>query len=442
VRSFKASPRTNSSVKIHKKYLPLWRGGYRYAIISGGRGGGKSFVTQTFMRDLSYEAGHKIISTRYTMTSAKKSIIPEFSGKLELSPSPYDPKSSMLADFELIDSTYTNIKSGSEITFTGLKTSSGIQTASLKSIEGLTTWLMEEAEELIDDGTETEACTFDKIDDSIRKLGADLKTILLWNPSNEESFIYQRFFKERGVDITHNGIVGDVLYIYTTYEDNSDNLNPSFILKAEQVKERNPARYDHIYMGLPIKENANALWKRQTMIAPFRVHSAPAELKRIVVAVDPSVTSTGHQDECGIIIGAEGFDGHFYVMRDDSGLMSPLEWARASVGAFHDFNACLIVAEVNQGFDLVAMNIKTVDPNVTVKDVKATRGKMLRAEPVSALYEEGKVHHVGHFPELELEMTSYTGGKNEKSPNRLDGLVWLLHELALSRPTSTFIGGV
>lgn len=427
-------------MKINKKYLPLWRDKYRYVIVSGGRGSGKSYSAQVFLRDLSYEAGHKMLSTRYTMTSAKKSVIPEFNGKLEIDPSPYG--GDMIDDFELVDNSYTNLRSKSVIMFTGLKTSSGIQTANLKSIEGLTTWFLEEAEELVDDGNETEACTFDRVDDSIRKLGSQLRTILVWNPSNEESFIYQRFFKERGVEITHNGIVDDVLYIYTTYQDNIENLNPSFIHKAERVREINPARYEHIYLGIPVKENAHALWKRNTMIAPYRVTEAPAELKRIIVAVDPSVTSTGHQDECGIMIGAESFDGHYYVMRDDSGLMSPIEWARASVGAYNDFNCDLIVAEVNQGFDLVAMTIKSVDPNVTVKDVKATRGKMLRAEPISALYEEGKVHHVGHFPELELEMTSYTGGKNEKSPNRLDALVWLLTELALNQSPSLFIGGV
>lgn len=416
------------------KYKPLWTASYRYAIISGGRGSAKSFTVQTFLSNLTYQQGHKIALTRYTMNSAEKSVIPEFEEKLILQ--------NVEGDFQLTGRTYRNKTSGSDLYFMGLKTSSGVQTASLKSINGLTTWSMEEAEELIDDGNDVEPCTFDKIDDSIRQKGCDLRTILTWNPSHEDSFIYQRFFKERGIDITHNGIVDDVLYIYTTYKDNEDNLNPAFVRKAERVKEINPARYDHIYLGLPIKENANALWRMNTMISPFRVHEAPAEMKRIIVAVDPSVTSTGHQDECGIMIGGEGFDGHYYVMRDDSGMLTPIEWARASVGAYHDFKCDIIVAEVNQGFDLVAMTIKSVDPDVGVKDVKATRGKMLRAEPVSALYEDGKVHHVGHFKELEQEMTSYTGGKNEKSPNRLDALVWLLTELALNQRTSLFIGGV
>ena len=362
------------------------------------------------------------------MTSAKRSVIPEFKSKLALTDSPYS-SDTMEADFDLIDSTYTNVQSDSQITFTGLKTSSGIQTANLKSIEGLTTWFMEEAEELVDDGTETEANTFDKIDDSIRKMGADLRTILVWNPSDEDSFIYQRFFRERGVDITFNGIKDDVLYIYTTYEDNADNLNQSFIDKAVRVQRMNPPRYDHIYGGIPLKEIEGSLWKKLTMISPYRVGTAP-DLKRIIVAVDPSVTSTGHQDECGIMVAGEGFDGHFYILRDESDILNPSEWAKTSVGLYHETQADNIVAEKNQGGDLVTVNIRTADSSVPVKLVHASRGKLVRAEPVSSLYMDGKVHHVGQFQELEAEMCSYTGSAKDKSPNRLDALVWALTELA------------
>lgn len=423
---------------LNDKYEPLWTEDYRYAIISGGRGSGKSFGGQVFARDLTYEAGHKIISTRYTMTSAKHSVIPEFNGKLTLSPSPFGA-ATMAEDFTLTDNTYTNNRSQSELRFTGIKTSSGIQTANLKSIEGMTTWLMEEAEELVDDGTETEACTFDKIDDSIRTKGARLRTILTWNPSDEESFVYQRFFKERGVDITFNGVKDDVLYIYTTYHDNLDNLNDSFIKKAERVRDANPDRYKHIYLGIPIKENANALWKKSTMIAPYRVTVAP-DLKRIVVGVDPAVTSTGSQDETGIVVAGEGFDGHYYVLKDATELFTPAEWGKATVGVYKQFKADRIIAEVNQGGDLVEMNIHNVDRTVPVKKVRATRGKLIRAEPISALYEEGRVHHVGMFSEMEEEMCSYCGDGD--SPNRLDAVVWALTELSQNELDEFWIASV
>ena len=415
-----------------EKYKPLWTENYRYAIVSGGRGSAKSFTVQTFLRDLTYQPKHKVALTRYTMTSAEKSVIPEFTEKITLE--------GLDSHFELTGRTYVNLKSESELYFMGLKTSSGVQTASLKSIHGLSTWYMEEAEELVDDGTEDTECTFDKIDNSIRTKGVDLRTILTWNPSSEDSFIYKRFFAERGIDITHNGLVGDTLYIYTTYRDNEANLHPSFVDKALKVKEMNPERYDHIYNGIPVKENKYALWKKGTMISPYRKQEAPPEFEKIIVAVDPNVTSTGKQDEAGIIVGAKGFDGHYYVLRDDSGLMSPKEWALQAVGSYHDFQANGITAEVNQGGDLVEMTIQTVDPNVPVNKVHASRGKLLRAEPVASLYENGLVHHVGQFPELEHEMCSYTGKGSEDSPNRLDALVWLLTELAFPQHEGLSIG--
>ena len=425
---------------ISEKYEPLWAEKYRYAIISGGRGSAKSYSTQVFLRDLTYEAGHKIIATRYTMASAKKSVIPEFRHKLEIDPSPYGGDT-RAEDFNLLENTFTNLHSHSELMFSGIKTSSGIQTANLKSIEGLTTWLMEEAEELIDDGTETEACTFDKIDDSIRTKGADLRSILVWNPSDEDSFIYKRFFKERGVDITFNGIKDDVLYIYTTYLDNITNLNESFIKKAERVLATNPARYNHIYGGIPVKETENALWKKSTMIAPYRVSNAP-DLKRIVIGVDPAVTSTGHQDETGIIAAGIGFDGEYYILKDHTELFTTAEWGKASVGAYKEHTADRIIAEVNQGGDLVEMNISNTDKSLKdkVKKVRASRGKLIRAEPISALYEEGKVHHVGMFTELEDELCSYTGDGD--SPNRLDALVWALTELSQNEPAEAFLFSV
>ena len=392
-------------------------------MLSGGRGSAKSFTTQTFLRDLTYQEGHKIAVTRYTMTSAEKSIIPEFTTKIEVE--------GLEDHFNLTGRTYENTTSGSELYFMGLKTSSGVQTASLKSIEGLTTWLMEEAEELIDDGTETQPCTFDKIDDSIRRTGIDLRTILVWNPSTEDSFIYQRFFKERNVPIDFNGVVDGVLYIHTTYKDNETNLHPSFVEKAERTKIMNPPRYEHIYLGIPLKEKEGSLWKASTMIAPYRVEEYPDELKRIVVAVDPSGSADGSGDEAGIVVAAQDYNDEFYVIKDDSAHLSPIDWARTSIGLFKEWRADKLIAEKNMGWALVDQTLATVDPDVPVTAVVAKRGKILRAQPVASLYEQGRVHHVGHFPEMEAEMCSYTGDPSEKSPNRLDAVVYALLDLAL-----------
>ena len=417
-------------IKFNSKYLPLWTEKYRYAIISGGRGSGKSFTTGCFLRDLTYEAGHKILNTRYTLTSAKKSVIPEFEEKLMLTKSPYSDKE-CLYDFSLVDKTYTNLYSKSELQFAGLKTSSGIQTANLKSIEGITTWNMEEAEELPNDANETGSCTFDKIDDSIRKKDVVLRTLLEWNPSNEESFVYERFFKDAGVEITFNGIKDDVLYIYTSYLDNLDNLAQSFIDKAERTKKIRPSKYNHVYLGIPLAFNEHALWRKSTMIEPYRVKEAPA-MQRIVVSVDPSVTSTGKQDECGITVQGLGYDKHFYLLEDMSGLYSPKQWARVAIGAYKKWEADRIIAEVNNGGDLVEMTLVNVDNSMRgrIKKVRASKGKKTRAEPISALYEEGLVHHVGEFYETEQELCNYTGASTDESPNRLDALTWGITELS------------
>ena len=423
-------------MKINPKYKPLWSSQYpyRYAVLSGGRGSGKSFVKQTFLRDLTYEAGHKIADTRFTMVSAERSVIPEFQGKLSLAPSPYGG-GDMSVDFDQVGRTFKNLKSESELFFIGLKTSSGMQTAALKSIEGLTTWAMEEAEEIPDDATEEEEGTFDKLDNSIRMKGPRLRVILAWNPSDVESFMFKRFFKEPGIPIDFNGYHEETktLYIHTTYHDNAENLDQNFLDKAENIKKKNPARYEHIYMGKPIEANALALWKKTTMISPFRISKDEVPpLRRICVAVDPSVTSTGRQDECGIITAGEGINGDYYILRDDSGLMSPSEWGRMTAGVYHETGADKVVAEVNQGGDLVESNIKAYKENIPIKKVHATRGKVKRAEPIATLYEEGKVHHVGDYPELEGEMCSYVGDPKDDSPNRFDALVWVLTELAMN----------
>lgn len=416
-------------MKIKDKYKPLWNENYRYCIISGGRGSGKSFAAQTFLRDLSYEAGHKIANTRYTMASARKSIIPEFAEKLEMSKSPYS-NDLMFYDFDLVDNTYVNNRSKSEMFFIGLKTSSGVQTASLKSINGLTTFLLEESEELPNDGTDTEESTYDKISNSVRVKGKTLRDILLWNPTNTESFVYKRFFEEPGIDITFNGVHDDVLYIYTSYLDNLANLSESFIKKAETTKKANYARYEHIYLGIPTKHNQNALWKLNTMIEPFRVITVP-DLKRIIVGVDPSVSEGEEKnDECGIVVVGEDWNKEFYVLEDASDRMTPNEWAKTVIAMYKKWNADKIVAEVNQGHSLVKRNIQSILPNAPVKSVVAKKGKITRAEPISSLYEDGRVHHVGHFHELENQMCNFTGDPKEKSPDRMDAGVYGLTELA------------
>lgn len=178
--------------------------------------------------------------------------------------------------------------------------------------------------------------------------------------------------------------------------------------------------------GEYIDDVVGALWSAD-LIDPYRVSYAP-ELARVVVALDPAVTSNKDSDETGVIVAGISHDGHGYVLQDKSATLSPLGWARAGVGAYKRWHADRVIAEVNNGGDLVETNLRIVDPNVSYKSVRATRGKEIRAEPIVALYERGMIHHVGAFPELEKQLTQWVPSEG-KSPDRLDALVWALHEL-------------
>lgn len=206
--------------------------------------------------------------------------------------------------------------------------------------------------------------------------------------------------------------------------DNAENLSPIFL---QQVR----ARYEGTRLGRQelegeiLDDNPNALFSRE-IIEQQRTRKPPI-LVRIVVGVDPAVTNTEDSDETGIVVAGIAADGHIYVIGDYSFKSSPLEWARAVVGAYYQHKADRIVGEVNNGGDLVEMNLRQVDRAIPFRAVHASRGKLIRAEPVAALYEQGKVHHFGTFPQLEDQMCEWVPG--EKSPDRMDALVWAIWEL-------------
>ena len=205
--------------------------------------------------------------------------------------------------------------------------------------------------------------------------------------------------------------------------DNRDNLAPSFF--ADIIKKYEGTRLGRQELNAEIlDDNPNALWKRAD-INKARVLQINA-LPRVVVGVDPSATSTG--DEAGIVTAGRMGD-EYYTLADDSIQGSPLEWARAAVTAYHRAKANLIIAEANNGGEMVTAVIKQVDPTVPVSLVHASRGKHTRAEPIAALYEQGRGHHVGSFPDLEDELCEWEPGMD--SPNRLDAMVWAYTELML-----------
>jgi phage terminase large subunit-like protein len=213
--------------------------------------------------------------------------------------------------------------------------------------------------------------------------------------------------------------------------DNMKNLAPAFLdAVVGRYAGSNLGRQE--LDGELIESRADALWSRG-LLELCRVSAAPA-LMRIVVAVDPPASSGPRADACGIVAAGIGSDGLGYVLADMSAAgLKPAEWAARAVSAYRRWGADALVAEANQGGEMVAAVLREVDPGVPVTSVHATRGKFMRAEPVAVLYEQGRVRHVGAFPELEDEMADFaaSGLSTGRSPDRLDALVWALTHLML-----------
>jgi phage terminase large subunit-like protein len=227
---------------------------------------------------------------------------------------------------------------------------------------------------------------------------------------------------------------------------NAANLAPSFI--ADIRKRYEGTRLGRQELNAEILDDLpGALWSRD-MIEACRVRAAP-QMVRVVVAVDPSGTSGGSDgrgDDVGIVVAGKGPDGHGYVLADRTCNLSPDGWGRRVVDAYREFSADRIVAERNYGGAMVEHVIRMVDRSVSYREVTASRGKIVRAEPVAALYEQGKVHHVGAFPQLEDQMAlmASDGFAGEGSPDRADALVWALTELMVElgiTPFAWHVGG-
>lgn len=217
------------------KYKPLFleRPDTRYTLVKGGRGSGKSYAVNTALCRSTYLDPLNILFTRYTMTSAEVSIIPEFLNKIDAL--------QVNEHFKVRSSDITNLVTGAKIVFRGLMTSSGNQVAKLKSIQGVKTWVLDEAQELDDPDL------FDTIDFSVRTLEAPNQIIMVFNPTDVHSWIYERFY--RNVPEGFNGVIDDVRYISTTYLDNIHNLDQSLLHRAELMRENAPEKFRNVWLG-------------------------------------------------------------------------------------------------------------------------------------------------------------------------------------------------
>lgn len=211
--------------------------------------------------------------------------------------------------------------------------------------------------------------------------------------------------------------------------DNSANLSAAALAELRRRYEGTRIGRQELY-GELLTDTPGALWTL-TLIDEHRRRTHP-DLKRVVVAIDPAVTHGEHSDATGIVAAGLGVDDAVYVLDDRTCRLEPSGWARTAIDLYDDVGGDRIVAEVNNGGDLVTTVLHTVDPSVPVRTVRASRGKQVRAEPVAALYEQGRVHHVGVLAELEEQLTTWTPDSPE-SPDRLDALVWAVTDLAIER---------
>ena len=231
----------SSDIQLNRKYSPLLYPieGVRYYLITGGRGSAKSFAISTAANLRTYNPNtHNILFARYSMVSADISIIPEFTEKMDL----LDDRCDFDVKRDEIGNT-TKEGGGSRIFFRGILQSRKNNDARLKSVQDVTLFILDEAQELTDEKQ------FDTIDLSIRTATAKCEVWLVLNPTDVNHWIYRRFFKEPGVPDDFNGVVGDVCYIHTTWLENRDHLDPSFIAQAEKMQARDPDKYRNIFLG-------------------------------------------------------------------------------------------------------------------------------------------------------------------------------------------------
>ncbi len=242
------------STPIHEVYHPLYLNNDKFIVlVTGGRGSGKSFECSRYIERLTFERGHTIVFTRWTMTSAEKSVIPEVTDKIE--------RDGTGEFFDVTNDRVVNKMTGSNILFMGIRTSSGKETAKLKSIKGMSVFVCDEAEEW------TSEADFEKMMLSIRQKDVRNLVLIIMNPSTTNHFIYQRYIKDThrieeidGAKVqisTHPR----VLHIHTTYQNNLEHLSDDFIKEVEEIRQKDKAKYDHVVMGQWIDQQEGAVFK-------------------------------------------------------------------------------------------------------------------------------------------------------------------------------------
>jgi phage terminase large subunit-like protein len=263
--------------------------------------------------------------------------------------------------------------------------------------------------------------TYDQLQFTLR-LGVNPQTIITTTP-RPTKIIKDLIARDDGTIRTVRG---------STF-DNAKNLAPAALAQLRNRYEGTRLGRQELYAEV-LDDVPGALWTLN-MVESCRVKDVP-DMVRVVVAIDPAATSNENSDETGIVVVGRGVDGRGYVLADRSCRLSPAGWARRAIEAYDEFQAMRIVGETNMGGDMIETIIKQQRPSIPYKGVVARRGKTLRAEPISALYEQGRVSHHGVFAELETQMTTWVAGESDFSPDRLDAMVHGLTSLNIGSEAS------
>lgn len=372
----------------------------RYKALYGGRGSAKShFFAGALVCNAASRKGLRAVCVREvqkTLKESAKRLIEDKIGQYGLGPY-FDIQADRIVT-----------PGGGVILFQGMQDHTA---ESIKSLEAFTLAWAEEAQTL-------SSRSLEMLRPTIRAPGSELW--FSWNPRLAADAV-DAFF--RGQNPPENAIVRRINY--------DQNLFFPAELEAERAhdEKHNRDRYAHIWLGEYEPMAIGAIWDRVT-IHNGRRDTAP-ELKRVVVAVDPAVSSEANSDEHGIVVAGLGSDQRGYVLDDTTTKGGPRQWAERAVATFDRYEADAVVVEINQGGDMVKHTLQSVRPSLPIVEVRATRGKHVRAEPIAALYSMGRISHVGTFPKLEDQMCQMTAGgyEGEGSPDRCDALVWALTEL-------------
>jgi hypothetical protein len=263
----------------------------------------------------------------------------------------------------------------------------------------------------------------------------NLKCFADLNPPSKLHWTYLMFIEKKD-PVTKRPLLNEFDYAYYAInpKDNIENLDPKYIKMLEALPERARNRF---LLGLFADDTEGALWTVELLAQNRKLGHVGDPLPdwlRVVIAIDPSGSKgkeDARSDEIGITVVALGTDNHGYLLEDLSGSYRPEEWGQIVVEAYNRHSADKVIGEVNYGGDMVRAVVHAADPNVPYGEVRATRGKVVRAEPISMLYEQKKIHHVGFFPELEDQLCAMTmsGYQGMGSPDRGDSLIWGITEL-------------